>query len=98
MNDKSLGIYVLSEKKFYYLETGDNYVSNTVDRIKKALVARGIIKTPTVGSYANPGYEIMSCLQAKLKEVETHPIYISDNVRESISKNATNTNKGYTFK
>jgi len=98
MNDKSLGIYVLSEKKFYYLETGDNYVSNTVDRIKKALVARGIIKTPTVGSYANPGYEIMSCLQARLKELDTAPIYISDNVRESIKNITNNSNKGYGFK
>lgn len=96
MNDKSLGIYVLSEKKFYYLESGDNYISNTVDRIKKALMARGTIKTPTIGSYANPGYEIMSCLQAKLKEVEMAPIFISENVKESFQKQATS--KGYSFR
>ena len=96
MNDKSLGIYVLSEKKFYYLESGDTYISNTVDRIKKALMARGAIKTPTIGSYANPGYEVMSCLQAKLKEVEMAPIFISENVKESFQKQATS--KGYSFK
>lgn len=35
MNDKSLGIYVNAEKKFYYLESGDVLVSNTIDRLKK---------------------------------------------------------------
>ena len=83
MNDKSLGIYVNSEKKFYYLESGDNYVANTVDRIKKALIARGVIKTPTGASYAPQGYEIMSCLQARVKEFTMVPIYISKNVEET---------------
>lgn len=84
MNDKSLGIYVNSEKKFYYLESGDNYVANTVDRIKKALIARGVIKTPTGASYAPQGYEIMSCLQARVKEFTVVPIYISKNVEETL--------------
>ncbi len=86
MNDKSLGVYVNAEKKFYYLESGDNYVSNTLDRIKKALVARGVIKTPTGSSYANPGYEVLSCAEAKVKEHTMEPIYISDNVKEYVLK------------
>jgi hypothetical protein len=91
MNDKSLGIYVNSEKKFYYLESGDNYVANTIDRIKKALVARGIIKTPTGASYAPQGYEIMSCLQAKAKDYTMTPIFISKNVEEAFSSKTDNT-------
>ncbi len=97
MNDKSLGIYVNSEKKFYYLESGDNYVANTVDRIKKALVARTIIKTPTGASYAPQGYEIMSCLQAKAKEFVMVPIYISKNVEEAFA-NKSQTPKDSMFK
>lgn len=97
MNDKSLGIYVNSEKKFYYLESGDNYVANTIDRIKKALVARGIIKTPTGASYAPQGYEIISCLQAKAKEYSMVPIYISKNVEEAFAKKAE-TSKDSMFK
>lgn len=91
MNDKSLGVYVNSEKKFYYLESGDNYVSNTLDRIKKALVARGIIKTPTGASYANPGYEVCSCAEAKVKEFNIEPIFISDNVKEHYENNKKQT-------
>jgi hypothetical protein len=90
MNDKSLGVYVNSQKKFYYLESGDNFVSNTLDRIKKALTARGIIKTPTGQSYANPGYEVYSCAEAKVKEFEIEAIYISENVKQSVLKQTKN--------
>ena len=44
MRDDSLGIYCLSDKKFYYLVTGSVYVSNTVDRLKKTLVKRNLIE------------------------------------------------------
>jgi hypothetical protein len=86
MNDKSLGIYVNAEKKFYYLESGDVLVSNTIDRLKKTLTQREIIKTKTGEAYAPSGYEIMSCLQAKQKEYDFVPIYISKNIEESLSK------------
>lgn len=86
MNDKSLGIYVISEKKFYYLESGDVLISNTIDRLKKTLTQREIIKTKVGEAYAPAGYEIMSCLQARNKEYEFVPVFVSKNIEETFNK------------
>jgi hypothetical protein len=83
MNHRALGIYVFSEKKFYYLETGTVYVSNTVDRIRKALVQRDIIKTQTGESYPKQTFEVLTIAQAKEKEYEFVPIYLSKNIEDN---------------
>ena len=41
---RDMGIYIQEEKRFYYLEASDNYIGNTIDRIKKTLIQRGLIK------------------------------------------------------
>jgi len=93
MNNRALGIYVISEKKFYYLETGPVFVTNTVDRIRKALVQRNIIKTQTGESYPKQQFDIMTIAQAKEKEYEFAAIYISKNVEEFKSKEDENNKK-----
>lgn len=83
MNDKSLGIYVIAEKKFYYLESGDVLISNTVDRLRKTLTQREVLKTKTGEAYAPADHEVMSCLQARNKDYEFVPIFISKNIEEA---------------
>ena len=34
LNDKTLGVRIPDTKTFYYIEAGDNWIGNTVDRIK----------------------------------------------------------------
>ncbi len=93
MNNKALGIYVFSEKKFYYLETGTVYVTNTVDRIRKALVQREIIKTQTGESYPKQQFDILTIAQAKEKDYEFTPIYISKNIEDAKKNEQENTKK-----
>ena len=38
LNDKTLGVRIPDTKTFYYIEAGDNWIGNTVDRIKKTLI------------------------------------------------------------
>ncbi len=83
MNQKALGIYVIGEKKFYYLETGTVFVTNTVDRIRKTLVQRDIIKTQTGESYPKQTFEILTIAQAKDKDYQFVPIYLSKNIEET---------------
>ena len=41
---RDMGIYIQEEKVFYYLEAGDNYIGNTIDRIKKTLIQGGLLR------------------------------------------------------
>jgi len=86
MNEKSLGVYVYEKKVFYYLEAGKVHMTNTVERIKRTLFQRNIIAANISGSYSAPTYEIMSVAQAKLKEYQMEPIYLSKNIQESVEK------------
>ena len=93
MREDSLGILVKKEKKFYYLETGNVYVSNTIDRLKKALYKRNLLSLSANGSLLDStDHDIISCSEANLQDYEMLPIYISKHV-ESVAKNTTKTKK-----
>ena len=84
MRDNSLGIYCIRQKKFYYLETGKVYVSNTVDRLKKTLVKRGLIEFTDQSFLDTDDYKVVTCRDAKINDYEIVPIYISNHVRASV--------------
>lgn len=86
MNKNALGVFCKKDKKFYYLESGDNHVTNTVPRITKTLYARGIIELSADNPYTYSEYEIMKIKDAIEKGFELNPIYINDHVRDNLEK------------
>ena len=89
-----LGIYIKDTKTFYYLEYGENYVGNTLDRVRKALTQRSLIM-PSINSYNKPqNYEIMSLKEAIDASLETKPIYISKHVQKLLETKSSNFTEG----
>jgi hypothetical protein len=84
-----MGIYLKTTKTFYYLEYGDNYVSNTLDRIKKALIQRNLIKG-LMDSPREQQYEIISFSDAERDDLNMAPIFISKHIQALFQ---TSTNK-----
>ena len=93
MRDTSLGIYCLSNKTFYYLETGSVYVANTIDRIKKALVKRGLVEFTDKSFLDTTRYKVLTCSDASLEGYEMQPIYISQHVKKIVQAEANNPKK-----
>ena len=75
-----MGIYLKTTKTFYYLEYGDNYVSNTLDRVKKALTQRNLIKG-IMESPREQQYEIISYSDAERDDLDMVPIFISKHIQ-----------------
>ena len=86
MRDNDLGIYCTRTRKFYYLETGDVYVANTIDRIKKALIKRGLIEFTDKTFIDTENYRVFSCKDARLKDMEMLPIYISKHIQQTVEQ------------
>lgn len=81
--DTDLGIYLPDQKKFYYLEAGDNWIGNTVDRVRKALTQRDLIKVDYTSLQKQMNYTIMPISDAKKNDYDMTPIFISKHI-ESI--------------
>lgn len=79
---KDLGIYLPSEKKFYYLEAGDNWIGNTVDRVRKTLTQRGLMKINFNSLQKQMDYTTLSIKEAESKGYDMVPIYISKHIEE----------------
>ena len=84
MNDKSLGIYAVKNKKFYYLETGEINVVNTITRLRRTLIQRRVIDFDERYGMDTSDYKVMSCKQAKLDELEMVAIYISKHIMDTV--------------
>lgn len=90
MRDNDLGIYCQRLRKFFYLETGKVYVSNTVDRIKKTLITRGLIEFTDKSFLDTENYVVLSCKDAQLKDYDMEPIYISKWVQQTVEEEKAN--------
>lgn len=77
-----LGIYLPDVKKFYYLEAGENWIGNTVDRVRKALTQRNLIKIDYTSLNKQMNYSVITINEAKQKDYELIPIYISKHMEE----------------
>ena len=85
MKDNDLGIYCVSEKKFFYLETGNLKVNNPIPRLRNTLQQRGLIDF-NPHSYMNTNdYQIVTVKQAKLNDWAIEPIYISEHIRAVVT-------------
>lgn len=85
MDDKSLGIYAVKDKKFYYLESGLIPVTNTITRLRRILIQRRVIDFDERYGMDTSDYKIMSCKDAKLQDLDMTPIYISAHVKNSVT-------------
>ena len=84
-----LGIYLKSNKTFYYLEYGENYVQNTLDRVRKALIQRNLINALPQSNTRDTQYEIISYKQAHDNSLEMQPVYISKHVQSLVESSKT---------
>lgn len=89
MEDSSLGIYCIKSKKFYYLETGQVSIRNTITRLRRILIQRRIIVFDEKGTMTTTDYKILSCRDAKLEEMEMIPIYISSHIKQQVQSEKT---------
>ena len=89
--DTDLGVYLNDSKAFYYLEAGPNWIGNTVDRVRKTLTQRGLIKIDVL-SPNTLNYTVMTIAEAKKKDYDCTPIYISKNVQNLNQTTSTKTN------
>ena len=95
MSKKSdLGIYVKKLKKFYYLEYGENYVRNTLDRVKKTLMQRNEITNISTQNNREVQYEVISYQEAFELDLEMTPIYISKHIQELARSKQQESKKG----
>ena len=93
-----LGIYIKSNKTFYYLEYGENYVQNTLDRVKKALIQRNLINALPADNYRDSQYEVFSYKEAHDNSLNMQPIYISKHVQELLAQSQKSISSGKSFK
>jgi hypothetical protein len=80
-NKTDLGIYLNDKKIFFYLEAGDNYIGNTVERVRKTLIQRNLI-IPSIGNITDINYTVISIKEARIKDYLMQPIYISKHIKE----------------
>ena len=88
VHPNNMGIYIYETKVFYYLEAGDNYIGNTLERVRKTLIQRGLIVPNLNTNYSQPSYKIVSCKEAEKEGYEFKPIFLSKHIKDIyLSKN-----------
>lgn len=92
MSKNILGFYIKNTKQFFYLETGDNYIANHLDRIRKTLIQREIISTKVGPNSKETPHEIISFTEAQEKDLNIVPIFLSKNIRELYEQKHKNKN------
>lgn len=86
MNEKLFGVFCKKDKTFYYLESGEVHVVNTVPRITKTLFARGVIELDVEQPSTYTQYDVLTIKDAISKELDMVPIYINDHIRKLMTK------------
>jgi|11BtaG_2_1085332.scaffolds.fasta_scaffold00356_8 hypothetical protein len=81
LDSKTLGIYILKNKTFYYLEAGDNYIGTSIDRIKKALIQRNLILPQINTNYSKPLYSVITYDEAYRNSYSVEPIFLSKHIK-----------------
>ena len=80
-----MGIYLKNDKTFYYLEYGENYIGNTLDRVRKTLIQRNLIQGLTT-SPREVQYELISYKDAEDQDISMTPIFISKHIQSLFEK------------
>lgn len=78
------GIFVKSNKTFYYIESGPITVGNTIDRIINSLIAKDIIQfTATRDEVNEEKYKMLSLADAESKGYKIETMYLSAHVKRT---------------
>lgn len=93
MNKNSLGVFCKKDKNFYYLESGQNHVANTVGRITKTLFARGLIELNQDNPYTHTQYEVYKIKEAEEKGLNMIAIFINDHVKKHFAEKKESSEK-----
>lgn len=76
------GLWCRIDKTFYYLESGPVTVRNSLDRLRKILITRGLIEFNRQGTKVHEEpYLVMNMQQAKDKHYEVRPVYLNKHVQ-----------------
>ena len=86
LNSKTIGVFILKNKTFYYLEAGDNYIGNSIDRIKKALIQRSLIVPQLNTNYSKSSYSIITYDEAYKADYTIEPIFLSKHIKSIYDK------------
>jgi hypothetical protein len=80
LTDKTRGLLSYRERKFYYLETGKIvYLGNPIPRLKQTLTMKSLLKLDDMTSGM---IQVSEWKEAKLKNVDPEPIYLTEHVRK----------------
>lgn len=90
LNKKTLGIYVPDTKIFYYLECGESVVFNPIDRIKKTLNQRNIIRVKDDGSPTSYTILTYDSLRNSIQNYQAQPIFLSKHIESLYKKEQSN--------
>ena len=85
--NKTIGIYLHSNKTFYYLEGGSNYIGNSLDRVRKTLIQRNLILPEINTNYARSPYDIISYGDAHRNDYLLQPIFLSQHIKKLYDEN-----------
>lgn len=86
LDNKTTGIYIPDRRTFYYLETGEHWSSNNIDRIKKTLVQRGLISISLDGKPSVYNIITYNDFTSKYPNYEVKPIYISKHIESMLNE------------
>jgi hypothetical protein len=82
LDEKTQGLWCRKDNKFYYLEAGPHIQSTSLDRVKRALVKRGLIEYSVKGTQRNEEpYRVMLWRDAKTRGYEPEPIFLNKHVK-----------------
>lgn len=97
LTNDTLGVYLPDSKTYYYLESGEIPIFNTVDRIKKALIQRNLIKVNYSSTTSSQSYSILkySDLKRNYDNFSISPIFISKHMEKLYNAKTTNESSSY---
>ena len=98
LDNKTLGIYVPSTKVFYYLECGESAVFNPIDRIKKTLNQRNIVRVEDNGSPTSYTILTYASLKNSIQSYQAQPIFLSKHIESLHKKEQSNESTSGLFK
>lgn len=93
LDNKTTGIYLPDNKTFYYLETGQYWSGNSIDRIKKTLIQRGLMNISLDGKPSPYSIITYHDFISKYPNYEVKPIYISKHIESMINETQVAQNK-----
>ena len=90
LNSKTIGIFIPENKTFYYLEAGDNYIGNSIDRVKKALIQRSLILPQLNTNYSKSLYSVITYDEAYKNDYNVEPVFLSKHIKSIYESRKTN--------